>query len=372
MTTRLLARLLPVVPLPAHFAKRISAVARRPRPRAPLSRRGLGSLALGAALLCGCSFSNVQARSRGIYTQEPSNVAVYLSVTQDGKPATGLKADDFTVYEDNKLVPPSHSKQILLDKELARAHRTLVLVDNSAATDEEVREELASALSFFVERVRATQPVSVYAFDGRENLRLVADLPRRKEGANPKKRFFQRLLPADTSRNLNGAIVQGIEKLDEYYDRSKAPLRAGTLVVFSGGPDLAGRVSESEVRGALKQTDYTILTVGVGNTAPVLQDYGRDGFVDGYNVDTVSMAFEEAGHLVEADYERHYLFSYCSPARSGQRELRLEVEVTNDRGKTDTGAVYGQFNADGFREGCNPQARPRFQKAASQSASETP
>lgn len=317
------------------------------------------SILLLATSLIGCASSQVRVDSRGVFAQKPSNVSAYLSITAEGKPLTELKAEDFKIYEDENLVPATHSGQVLLDKELAHAHRTLVLVDYSAATNEDVRGELASALSFFVDRVRKTQAVLVYAFDGREKIRLVADLPKKPEASSPEKRFLQNLQPADTSRNLNGAIIEGIEKLDQAYEKSEGPLRAGTLVVFSGGPDLAGRVGDSAVREALSKTDYTVLTVGVGDSAPLLKDYGRDGFVDGHSLETVSMAFEEAGHLVEDDYGRHYLLSYCSPARAGTRTLRIEVTASEELGTASK--TVGTFSAEGFSQGCDAKARPRFE-----------
>jgi len=307
----------------------------------------------------GCASSQMRVESKGVFTEKPSNVLVYFSVTEPDQTVTDLTAEDFQIYEDGTLVPADHSGQVLLDKDLARAHRTLVLVDFSAATDDEIRNELASALTFFVGLVRKTQPVLIYAFDGREHLRLVADLPEQAESSDPQQRFFQKLLPADASRNLNGAILEGIGKMDQAYERSGTPLRAGTVVVFSGGPDLAGRVTDSAVQAAINATDYTFLAVGIGDSAPRLKRYGRDGFVDAHSAQTVSMAFEEAGHLVEADYAQHYLLSYCSPARAGTRQLRIDV-VRSGVGVVGSGQ-FGSFDADGFTEGCDAKAPPRIE-----------
>ena len=315
-----------------------------------------------SGILVGCTSSLMTVEPKGVHAQKPSNVTAYLAVSEQGQPVTDLTADDFEIYEDGTLVPRNLSGQVLLDKDGSGAHRTVVLVDYSAATDEEIRSELASALAFFVEQVRKTQPVAVYAFDGREKLRVVADLPKQEKASDPESRFFQKLLPADTSRNLNGAIIEGIEKLNEAYERSRSPLRAGTLVVFSGGPDLAGRATDAAVRAAINATDYTILTVGLGDSAPLLKRYGRDGFVDGHSAEVVSMAFEEAGHLVETDYDRHYLLSYCSPARAGTRQLRIDV-VRGESGVVGSGH-FGVIDADGFTEGCDAKAPPRGEPPA--------
>ena len=325
-----------------------------------------------ATTLSGCATSPVSVVPRGMVAEKPGNVWVYLSVAEEDKALDSLPAESFEIYEDDQLIPPDNSRQVLLDKDVARAHRAVVIVDHSTAADEEVREELANALSFFVERVRQTQPISIYAFDGRKDLRLVAELSQEDEAKDEpgkkakakkaeamKEKFKKELKPADTSRNLNGAIVQGLEKLDEAYEKEHAKMRAGTLIVFSGGPDLAGRVSDGAVAEALSESKASIITVGFGDSAPQLVDYGKNGYVDAHSQQTLSMAFEEAGYLVRDDYQRHYLLSYCSPARAGKRRLRVDVvkgegeeALRGSSGEIDT------FSASGFSEGCDPTKKP--------------
>lgn len=325
-------------------------------------RRSL--LLLLSMTFLGCGAGQVQVVSRGIFTEKPGNVAAYVAVSEHNKALTGLTADNFRIYEDEQLIPPDNSRQVLLDKELANAHRAVLLIDQSAATDEKIRTELANALSFFVGRVRKTQAISIYAFDGRKELRLVADLEKQAEPVDLKKQFFDSLVPADTSRNLNGAVALGLKKLDETYHHGRAPMRAGTLVVFAAGPDLAGRVDEDSVRRQIQESEYSIITVGLGDTAPALKDFGRDGFVDGFSVDTVSMAFEEAGYLVEDEYQRHYLLAYCSPARAAERSLRIEVAKLPEQEHADgSSEELGPFSARGFSEGCDPNKKPNFKTA---------
>jgi hypothetical protein len=54
------------------------------------------------------------------------------------------------------------------------------------------------------------------------------------------------------------------------------------------------------------------------------------------------------------------LVSYCSPARAGTRELRLEVATTDEQGKKSIGRYDTEFDASGFGPGCNPLALPHF------------
>ncbi len=331
-------------------------------------------LTLLSFMALGCSAGQIKVVSKGVFAEKPGNVAAYVAVSEQGQAMEGLSAENFKIYEDELYIPAENSRQVLLDKELAQAHRTVVLVDHSAATDEDIRKEIGDALRIFVQRVRSTQPVAVYAFDGRKELRRVAEFSKQQKKGKANDQFETKLRPADTSRNLNGAIIEGLKVLDRAYDQRKAPLRAGTLVVFSGGPDLAGRVDGETVREAIDLSGYSIIAVGLGDSAPQLRDYGRDGFVDGHSVQTLSMAFEEAGYLVEDDYKRHYLLAYCSPARAGERTVSLEVvrelPAPAVEGQAD-GAVsaqmatgvsdeMGTFNSNGFAEGCDPARTPKF------------
>jgi hypothetical protein len=63
---------------------------------------------------------------------------------------------------------------------------------------------------------------------------------------------------------------------------------------------------------------------------------------------------------------RYYLLSYCSPARAGQRHVRIKVLSHDDEGKDVSGSLSTEFDASGFASGCDPSAVPRFvmQKSA--------
>src|SRR5690606_10159778 len=66
---------------------------------------------------------------------------------------------------------------------------------------------------------------------------------------------------------------------------------------------------------------------------------------------------------------QYYLLSYCSPARSGQRVLLVEVE--SPKGDS-TGSVEIQFSSDGFGSGCDASKIPRFEGAKAAPASAPP
>src|SRR5579859_2908181 len=98
--------------------------------------------------------------------QRPSNVAVYFTVdTRSGDPVPGLNADQFHIYEDDKLVSPFESKQTILNPEVAAMHYTLLLVDMSGSVTQSGQlPVLEEAASRFTEKVSQYQQTAIYAF----------------------------------------------------------------------------------------------------------------------------------------------------------------------------------------------------------------
>lgn len=315
-----------------------------------------------ACALTACASSSLHLQALGTSADKPSHVSVYLAATRGEKPVTGLNAEDFTIYEQGQRLEPSETQQLLLPREVAAAHRALLLIDVSAATPEDVRRELAQAEQLFVETVRRTQAVSVYVFDGGPKIRLQTELDR--ETKPTKSTTPLAPTPRDTSRNLNGAVVQALDQLDAKLASSPLPLKVGTLVVFSGGGDLAARVSASDLAARLGKSAATVITIGIGDN-PELERLGRNGYVDAHSKDTLSLAFEDAAHRVDADTAKYYLLSYCSPARAERRAVRVELKVLDEQGKPETGSLETEFDAKGFSPGCDAHAAPHFTREKS-------
>src|SRR5262249_20197730 len=54
--------------------------------------------------------------------------------------------------------------------------------------------------------------------------------------------------------------------------------------------------------------------------------------------------------------KRFYLLSYCSPARRGRRQLRIEATAPDGA----TGSLESKFDAEGFGPKCDPETQPVF------------
>jgi hypothetical protein len=315
-----------------------------------------------SALLAGCAGTGaLDVEVRALATRPPANVAVYLNVSSD-EPSQ-LTAENFVLFEDDHELHPSMTRQMLLDPAKVVHRHTLLLVDNSLATDPAVRGELANAITAFAEEVTQTQTVAVYAYDGGTRLTPVAVFPHVNEPsvtALP----MTRLKPRDVSRNLNGGIVRAGTELDRLLESSGKPVGVGTLVVFAAGADLAGRTDRGKVHDWLATTRHRVLCIGYGEQSYEVEDFAKDGYFDAVGADTVSLAFEEAGHDVAREAKHSYLLSYCSPARGGPRALRIDVRA-GAPGEERSGSASVEFFADGFRAGCDPRALPRFEVAPS-------
>ena len=91
---------------------------------------------------------------------------------------------------------------------------------------------MVKGIENFVEKVQATAPITVLAFDGSPGLRLVADYPKAAAGgATVSASPVRQLTPKDASRDLHGAVLKGIKELDVRLMQQKKPIRVGTLLV---------------------------------------------------------------------------------------------------------------------------------------------
>jgi hypothetical protein len=289
--------------------------------------------------------------------KKPSNVAVYFTVDRsNGDPVGGLTADRFRIYEDGNPVSTLESKQVILNPQVAAAHYTLLLVDMSGSVVQSGQvPQLQAAAQAFTARVEQFQKVGVYAFDGSPNLTPIAGFSAGGGGGVAALGHFH---PRDPSTNLHGAVVQGIQTLEKALQTASQPIRIGTLVVFTDGTDHAARVSRDDMMRAIGDAPFDIFAIGVGAEIDKseLSSIGRNGTVLEPNPQAVQQAFEQIAARIEGYTKRYYLLSYCSPARAGQHQLRIEA-ITPDNAH---GYLEDQFDATGFSPNCDPNSAPAF------------
>jgi hypothetical protein len=316
----------------------------------------VGSLAPGCMLFGGLRVDPVATSA-----QPPSNVAVYLSASNDGHPVTGLTEKSFQIAEDGLELTPEQTRQTLLPRDMAATHRALLLLDLSGPVMEgDTRKNIADAAARFVTRAHVAEAVTVVAFDGGPALRFIAEFP---EGSGEIAEIpgLASYTPSDPSSNLHSAVIEALTQLDARLMTAQKPLRIGSLVVFARGPDLAGRVPEAKMMEALGDSKQLIFAIGIKD-APGFRArrIGRAGSFEAESPVSLLHAFDEAGAQVAEAVGRYYLLSYCSPARAGQRRLRVRIVTTDGEGKETKGTLSTTFDATGFSSGCDPAQRPRF------------
>jgi hypothetical protein len=133
-------------------------------------------------------------------------------------------------------------------------------------------------------------------------------------------------------------------------------------VVFTDGTDRAARVSDDEMQSAVDDTPFEVFAIGLG--AEISEDQldaiGKSGFALAGDRTAVVEAFESVAEHIEGMTKSYYLLSYCSPARAGVHEVRIEATATSEDDKEMKGDLTSGFDAEGFDTGCDPAQAPKF------------
>jgi hypothetical protein len=334
-------------------------------------RLRLPALILVALLAPGClRTGNLQITPVALAAHKPANVVLYVAVNQDDRGLTYLTARNFRVYENGVALDSDQVELTLLPATTVAARRVALLVDMSRALDDQQRTQMANSLATIIGKLRQRQPVSLFAFDGSEKAQWVAELPRGlREERYDTDIALAKLLQfrlRDSSSSLYSAILDTAGKLDHAFAYVKQPLRRGTLIVIAQNPDLAGRVSEPQARQFVDSSphQYFLLTVGKWATATDVSWLGKTAALQAASFNTMSSPLDQIADLVENDYFRYYVVSYCSPARAGTRQLRLEVTLTDSSGQKLISSYDTVFEAKDFGPSCHSHTIPNFAPAA--------
>ena len=320
------------------------------------------ALLIPALALTGCGLKLTRIQTAA---DKPSNVAVYFKVEDaKGEPVGGMTAEQFEIYEDGELVSTYESQQTILNPEVTASHYTLLLVDMSGSVAEsEDFPMISEAATLFTTEVEKNNKVAIYAFDGSEEIHKISDFTGSAGGAQARANSLSGFSPKDPSTNLNGAIVQGLEVLDEGLEKAENPLHIGTLVVFTDGTDRASRVPESDMLDAVNDTPYDVFAIGLGAelSEKDLQKIGKSGTALAADSTEISAAFETIGERIEQLTRSYYLLSYCSPARAESHTVTIKGNHTPEgKDKPVSGELETEFDAEGFDKGCDPNTKPKF------------
>lgn len=333
-----------------------------------MTRARLTAAVLTLLLGSGCNMvgGGVKVEPVAVSSQKPGNVALLVAVSQHGTGVVGLQRQDFKVFENGTPLDNDQIGLTLLPTADSAARHAALLVDMSKTLKPSERKSLSDALRPFIVRLRQRESVSLYAFDGSEKVHLVQDYPRdARAEPDEKDTSMERLLGfnrKDSSTSLYSAVMDGAEKLDASLAAQGRPIQNGTLIVIALNPDSAGRVDENKLRNFISDSPhrYFLMTVGTDASNAHLSFIGKNGETRAGSAMTMSAPLNDVANAVDDDYFRDYLVAYCSPARAGTRDLKLQVTTRDAQGKASVGSYSTQIDATGFGPGCTPEVAPHF------------
>ncbi len=317
-------------------------------------------------MLSGCTAANINVEPVAVSTQKPSNVAIYVAVSQHGAAVAGLHSEAFSVFENGVRLDSQQVQLTLLPTATAAARHVALLVDMSKPLSPDERKALNAALRPFIAKLRQTQAVSVYAFDGTAKARPLVEYtqdahaePDENDASLDRVRGPHR---RDASGSLYTAVMDGAERLSAALAAEGRAIRAGTMVVVAMNPDLAEGAHDEQARAFIASSPhhYFLLTVGPWPSEKITFSLDKNRAARAASISTMSSPLANVARAVDDDYARDYLVSYCSPSRAGTHEVRLEVTTRDAKGKTSVGSYKTQFDAAGFGPGCDPVSDPRF------------
>lgn len=306
-----------------------------------------------------CEALDVQLVDRSVAA--PANVSALVRVTDcRGRPlAHTLEAPAFELSEDGRPLSFLEANRMIIPAERQMAERTLVLLDLSGSVLRSgLRPAMIAGAEIIARGASETRRVAIFGFDGRaELIPFTYFTSDQVELAAALERAESAML-VDDSTNLNGAIVAGLALLDDAVAADARDIYSvahGSLVVFTDGEDLAGRVGEGVLGDALAVTPHATFAIGVGQAAEegALSRLGRSGAFPAGDAEGVARAFASVEAELSARARANYVVSYCSPSRAGARTLQITVR---DGGLEGTATMA--FDASGFGAGCSPEGSP--------------
>ncbi len=298
------------------------------------------------------------------YTTPPAKVSVFFKVQEkDGTPVAGLLDSDFSIFEkgrnddDARLISSDEGARQIAPRAQLFAYNTLLILDLSGSVTNNNLPQLKEASKQFV---RAIIPenndqsikISVHWFDGENRLHKLTDFLGNRLALSTAIDAITPDISSDNSTDLFGAVIKGIDVVQEALYENDDRITAASMVVFTDGTDQAARHTREQAYEGVEAAKerMTFYTIGLGSEIDedVLSKIGVNSFEFASNTEKLIETFERIARRVSDDANSYYLFEYCSPKRNGVNNLTLEAIKGNKKGSTNT-----TFNAGGFSGGCS-------------------
>ena len=276
----------------------------------------------------------------------PGRLSVLVQVTDtEGNPVAGLTNDNFALYEDGQLVSPTESQQQLLPRPRVFRSFSHLLLDISgsvAQTPAGIQTEIEAATAFIDEVTQSSENyVAISWFFGGQNIEpALLDNFQPLGFTNDRERLIEAVTNVDliqvtsTSTNLYGAIIEGLDVLDEarFQTSTNVEFQSLTLVTFTDGTDQAGLVTREAAINRLSSgpNSYNAQAIGLGQEidTQTLNAIGPNGWLLANDLGELTNLFGQVGGNVRDVANSFYLVGYISPKVHSTQGRTLTVEAS--------------------------------------------
>lgn len=226
--------------------------------KAGFSVSKLGLVFLSALLSVNSAFAQIEDDEP--IRVESSLVVINATITDlKGKPVSGLKQNQFQIFEDGK------EQRIEFFEAEKTPFAAVILLDSSGSMEKRVSLGRSAAIQF-LDRLRTDDVTAIFNFDSK--ISLVQDFSNSRD-------IYEGIfdIKANGMTVLNDAIFKAAEEL------GKRPEKRRAIIVLSDGADTQSRRSADKALKAALAVNATIYTVDMsginsGNTRERMQNQG--------------------------------------------------------------------------------------------------
>ncbi len=271
------------------------------------------------------AMETVQAGQATIRTEVALVNVVFSATDRNQKLVSGLKAEDFLVYEDRKLQKIEYFSEWTKGSDVPLT--IALLIDTSGSVKSRLDYEKQTATEFFKEILRKNMDLAlIIQFDS--DVKLVQDFTEELDRLTAALDTLQ----AGNSTSLYDAVYLAVEEKLRHEAGRKV------MVVITDGSDTSSRVTEQEAIEAAQRSDVIIYGIGVrgdnmvnfGVLKKFAEDTGGSFFSPNSRLEEIRAAFKAIGEHLQGQYSLAYRST--NPKQDGSfRSIDLRCKVSGIR-----------------------------------------
>lgn len=255
----------------------------------------------------------------------------------------------FQVKENGVTISPTESfLQIKKIDQVPAKVKTILLLDNSFSVGANL-ELIKSAAKNLVEGMFDEQEIAVYSFsDGQTLVKNFTGKSANNQQAI--KTAIDTIGLGSSTTDLYGSIKSMLMLPQWVESFSTAGIQTGFLIVLTDGKDMAGRVTELEVRKIRDDQNKKIFTIGLGAEIDTvsLRNLGNAGYIPVAQANALAGAFAEIQESILDTANSYYWLNYASPKR-GDFTRSLTVGLSGNSNQMIDGTLTYYFSSSGFQ-----------------------